>query len=127
MAMTLHPDTAPEPVTRRHFLEKALIGAGVFSGAVITGTVGGVIIDGGAKEGSSPTRGTAGSAAPTPGHEGMVMATGSAPSETSAPDMDAMHKQGVEDFLRNQKTPLTKGKGNLPLEPRIENGVKVFN
>jgi FtsP/CotA-like multicopper oxidase with cupredoxin domain len=41
--------------------------------------------------------------------------------------IDADHKQGVVDFLRNQKAPLTKGRGNVPLEPRIENGVKVWD
>jgi FtsP/CotA-like multicopper oxidase with cupredoxin domain len=38
-----------------------------------------------------------------------------------------MHKKGIEDFLRNQKTPITKGKGNQPLASTLENGVRVFN
>jgi FtsP/CotA-like multicopper oxidase with cupredoxin domain len=41
--------------------------------------------------------------------------------------IDQDHKKGIEDFLANQSTPLTKGKGNVPLEPRIENGVKVWD
>jgi FtsP/CotA-like multicopper oxidase with cupredoxin domain len=40
--------------------------------------------------------------------------------------MDEHHKQGIADFLANQRTPITKGLGNQPLQPRIENGVKVF-
>lgn len=46
--------------------------------------------------------------------------------QMSAEEIDAHHKQGVEDFLRNQVTPITKGKGNQPLEPVVEDGVKVF-
>ena len=41
--------------------------------------------------------------------------------------MDADHKKGIEDFLKNQTTPLTAGKGNQPLAARIENGVKVWD
>jgi len=41
--------------------------------------------------------------------------------------IDADHEKGVVDYLRNQKAPLTKGKGNLPLEPRNEDGVKVWD
>ena len=97
-----------------------------FASAVIAGTVGTVVT----KDNSGSTGGSAG----TPGqsnHEGMVMspATTTPASETtelSSAEMDAMHKQGIEDFLKNQKTPLTKGKGNQPLQATVENGVKVF-
>ena len=41
--------------------------------------------------------------------------------------IDLDHKKGVEDFLKNQTTPITKGKGMQPLLPRIENGVKIFD
>jgi FtsP/CotA-like multicopper oxidase with cupredoxin domain len=44
-----------------------------------------------------------------------------------ADQIDNDHKKAITDFLANQKTPLTKGKGNLPLEPTVENGVKVWN
>lgn len=40
--------------------------------------------------------------------------------------IDAEHKQGVVNFLKNAKAPITKGKGMQELAPRIENGVKVF-
>jgi manganese oxidase len=42
-------------------------------------------------------------------------------------DIEAGHKKGITDFLANQKTPLTKGKGNQPLPPTLDNGVKVWN
>lgn len=41
--------------------------------------------------------------------------------------IDADHQAGVVNFLKNQKEALTAGKGNQPLEPRIENGVKVWD
>lgn len=41
--------------------------------------------------------------------------------------IDHDHQQGVLNFLRNQKQALTAGKGNQPLEPRLENGVKVWD
>ena len=41
--------------------------------------------------------------------------------------IDAEHKKGIEDFLKNQTTPLTKGKGMVELAPRVENGVKIWD
>ncbi len=41
--------------------------------------------------------------------------------------MDNDHKKGVEDFLKNQTTPLTKGKGMVELKPKLEGDVKVFD
>ena len=52
---------------------------------------------------------------------------GSAGQATHAGDIDAMHKKGVDQFLANIKSPITRGKGNVPLAPVIDNGVKVFN
>jgi FtsP/CotA-like multicopper oxidase with cupredoxin domain len=127
MAISLKQAQDMNHMPRRNFLEKVLISAGVFSGAVIAGTVGTVIADNGAG-----SKNTAPSGSPNQsGHEGMAMPAttekASAETEMTSAEMDAMHKQGVQDFLKNQKTPLTKGKGNVPLEARLENGVKVFN
>ena len=41
--------------------------------------------------------------------------------------IDADHKKGVIDFLKQQKAPLTKGKGMEELAPRLDNGVKVWD
>ncbi len=41
--------------------------------------------------------------------------------------IDADHQAGVVNFLKNQKEALTEGRGNVPLEARIENGVKVWD
>ncbi len=49
-------------------------------------------------------------------------------STAQTPDqIDAEHKKGIDDFLKNQDTPLTKGKGMVELTPRVENGVKVYD
>lgn len=55
----------------------------------------------------------------------------STPSSTDAnaaraEGIDKHHQEGVVNFLKNQKAPLTKGKGMQELAPRIEGGVKVF-
>jgi FtsP/CotA-like multicopper oxidase with cupredoxin domain len=61
---------------------------------------------------------------------GMANSAEGAPTPTGGmtwQEMDALHKKGVEAFLANTKAPITKGKGNQPLAPRLENGVKVFD
>ncbi len=54
-------------------------------------------------------------------------AAAGAPAAQTADGMDAMQKRVVDQFLANTKSPITKGKGNVPLQPVIDNGVKVFN
>jgi FtsP/CotA-like multicopper oxidase with cupredoxin domain len=108
-------------VSRRNFLEKALVGAEVVSAGLIVGLSGAVI----ANEKSSPSGATAEPTTSQAGYE-AAGATATPTGAITAEEMDAMHKKGIEDFLSNQKTPLTKGKGNLPLQPTIEGGVRVF-
>jgi len=48
-------------------------------------------------------------------------------SSETPEQIDAEHKKGIDDFLKNQTTPLTKGKGMVELPPRVENGVKVWD
>jgi len=55
---------------------------------------------------------------PAPGSEGGT-AVSIADTHTK---IDSDHKKGIEDFLKNQTTPLTKGKGNQPLAPRPSPG-----
>jgi FtsP/CotA-like multicopper oxidase with cupredoxin domain len=129
MAISLKQAQGMHPVNRRNFIEKILVGAGIFSSAVIAGTVGSVVVkddSGAAGGGTGPDHNNADS------HSAATIgpADAQAPSaaeEMTADEMDAMHKKGVEDFLKNQKTPITKGKGNQPLESKVENGVRVFN
>jgi FtsP/CotA-like multicopper oxidase with cupredoxin domain len=44
-----------------------------------------------------------------------------AQARARADQMDALHEKGVKAFPA-----ATKGKGNQPLDPRVENGVKIF-
>lgn len=44
-----------------------------------------------------------------------------------AQEMDTHHEEAVVAFLKNQKAPLTKGRGMEELVPRMENGVKIFD
>ncbi|MBA4179874.1 MAG: copper oxidase [Anaerolinea sp.] len=63
-------------------------------------------------------------AKPASTHGGGTAATSQAEDWQT---IDADHKKGVEDFLKNQTTPITKGKGMQALTPRVENGVKIFD
>jgi FtsP/CotA-like multicopper oxidase with cupredoxin domain len=68
----------------------------------------------------------------TPPPAAPATAASSSPAATStalsaADQIDADHKKGITDFLANQQSPLTKGKGGQLLTPTIDNGVKVFN
>src|SRR4051794_4850497 len=101
MAINLKQAQGMHQVSRRSFLDKILVGAGVFSGAVIAGSVGSVTASDNSRSGGAA--GTPGD----PSHEGMAgMGTGTpaqpAKTEATAAEMDAMHKKGVEDFLKNQ-------------------------
>ena len=117
-------------LSRRSFLENSLIGAGVLSVAGVATSVGVVLAD----ERPLPA-GASAPAGSNTGHDGMTATSVPAPSDQpvqqegghSAEDMDRMHKEGFETFLENQKSPITAGKGNLPLEPETVNGVKVFH
>jgi FtsP/CotA-like multicopper oxidase with cupredoxin domain len=55
-------------------------------------------------------------------HE-MAPASQTEPAGMTADEMDAMHEAGIKAFVAGVKT---QGLGNQPLQPRIENGVKIF-
>src|SRR3954447_25274543 len=50
------------------------------------------------------------------------MAMGAATTATPAMDMDAMHEAGIKSFPAK-----TAGQASQRLQPRIENGVKIFD
>jgi len=50
-----------------------------------------------------------------------------AASQEEWEDIDHDHSAGIQQFLDNQESPLTKGKGNQPLEWTMDGDVKVFN
>src|SRR5687767_13124897 len=112
-------------VSRRSFVENALLGAGVLSIGGIAGSVGSVVA---ADKQAPATDGSVHSGMPGMDHPGMAMAEDMSAGAVkhSAEDMDRMHREGLEAFMRNQTTPITAGKGNVPLVPELDNGVKVF-
>lgn len=111
-------------VGRRSFLKRAgLVGASLpIAGGLIAGACYNDPTGGPAKRpGGLPENAVKPGATPT------VAASAAVAQPDPHTKIDLDHKKGVEDFLKNQKTPITKGKGMLPLAPRIENGVKIFD
>ena len=44
-----------------------------------------------------------------------------------ADEMDHHHEEGINKFAANASKPLTKGKGNQPIKPKMVNGVKEYH
>ena len=102
------------PLNRRSFLRRAGLASAALPAA------GGLIISACYED---PTGGKAALPAQIP--TGGISAP--AVPAAAAHDMDGDHEKGVKQFLANITTPNTKGKGGIPLEPKIEGDTKVFN
>ncbi|HEU5041751.1 MAG TPA: multicopper oxidase domain-containing protein [Gemmatimonadales bacterium] len=97
------------PSSRRRFLRT---GAAAAAAALPAVAALGACGETRASERAAPTDTSAAAAPPPP-----------APTARQKADaMDAMHERGVKAFPAK-----TEGKGNLPLAPRLERGVKVFD
>lgn len=109
-------------VPRRKFLKKAgILAAGVpLAGGLLSAACG----EGSTK--ASATTAAAAATSPTGQPQATARPANQSGGLTSA-QIDEFHKKGVEDFLKNQATPLTKGKGNQPLTPKLDGTVKVFD
>lgn len=97
-------------ISRRFFLKGASLGVGI---PVVSGLL--------AACGNAP----AAAQQPTtmPADMDMTSAPQTQSGEMTADQMDAMHEAGIKAFLAGVKT---EAKGNQVLEPKIDNGVKVF-
>ncbi len=117
--MSSETPSEPEarPVDRRVFLRRAgLVGASIpFAGGIVAAACSSDSKNGANKTAARIITGDQMASAPV------------ADQDLTPEQMDAAHKKGIEDFLANQKTPLTKGKGNVPLQPTMDGDVKVFN
>jgi manganese oxidase len=100
--------TTSTHVSRRGFLKGASLGAG---GVALSGLL--------AACGTAAQQ--TNSATGASGHD--MQLTPVPTGAMTADEMDAMHEAGVKAFVAGVKT---AGKGNQPLAPRLENGVKVF-
>lgn len=104
--------------SRRRFLKKAgVVGAAL---PVAGGLVAAACYD-------DPTGGPAESGV---GTQNVQAAAPAAATQTPAElweKIDKDHEQGVINFLKQQKAPITKSKGMQELLPRNENGVKVWD
>jgi FtsP/CotA-like multicopper oxidase with cupredoxin domain len=111
-------------------MEKTIVGAGVISAGAIAGSAGYTLISSEAP--SQPAFAQPGQPATADHsqHTGAPVAEPVAAPSTqthSAEDMDRLHKEGLDLFLQNQQSPLTKGKGGQLLAPEIaSDGTKVF-
>ncbi len=93
--------------SRRSFLKGATLGVGV-------PLVGGLL----AACGTGATQ--------APAEQATMQHEAAPPTQTGTPtvdEMDAMHEAGIKAFVAGVKT---QGTGNQPLQPKLENGVKVF-
>jgi len=95
---------------------------------LVAGGLGGAALVGATAAAAWPRDKAASTAAPAATDEHASHETPS--SGTAAPTdhaaMDAMHKEGIDQFLANMEQPITAGKGATDLEWRMEDGVRVF-
>jgi FtsP/CotA-like multicopper oxidase with cupredoxin domain len=99
-------DFTKQQISRRSFLKGASFGVGI-------PVLGGVLVACGGTTTQATTQNT----------DEMTPAAQSQPATMTADEMDAMHEAGIKTFLAGNST---KGQGNQPLAPKIENGVKIF-
>ncbi len=120
----MDPKTAPsgDVINRRRFLKRAgVVGATI--------PMAGTIIAAACSDNTPVTPPTTVALSPVPGSRPSGT-PGTTPISTQTDDhakMDLSHKKGIEDFLKNQTQPLTKGKGMVELAPTLDGGVKVWN
>jgi manganese oxidase len=97
------------PVSRRGFLKGASLGVG---GAALGGLL--------TACGTSPSAAPAADSSPP--HD-MTAMPATQNGGMTADEMDALHEAGIKAFVSGVKT---EGLGNQPLQPRVENGIKIF-
>lgn len=120
--VSLEPLNANKSLSRRRFLKRAgVVGAALpVAGGLIASACyndpTGESASGGGEGGGVPPQNQQN---PTPGP--------TAPAKEAWIKIDEDHQKGVVNFLKNAKSPITKGKGMEELAPRIENGVKVWD
>ena len=121
---------APARPSRRDFLRGAAIGLAV---PAVAGALAACKNDGGGRTATSTTSNASTEPKGTPpgavhqdsDQSGGTMAAhprGEAAAAGAADEMDRHHEEGIKSFPA-----ATRGKGNQPIQPRLENGVKVYD
>jgi manganese oxidase len=105
-----------ETTSRRKFLKTSAVAAAAVAVASACDT------KNAAPASSQATKGPVTGGTMGPHDTGTKVAAGTAPTQSPADRMDAMHEAGVKAFPAK-----TEGKGNQVLQPRIVAGVKVFD
>jgi FtsP/CotA-like multicopper oxidase with cupredoxin domain len=118
--------TSRRAFLRQASLATAAVGAAGALGACAQGDAaqsngGNAAPAGGDHSGGAMSAHPAAPAAPAPGSEGVYGGLTLAQARARADAMDAMHEKGIKAFPAK-----TEKWGNLPLDPRVEKGVKVF-
>jgi FtsP/CotA-like multicopper oxidase with cupredoxin domain len=124
------PAVKPSELTRRGFLRAAAVTG---TGLVAVGVAACAPAATGAAWSYGPSLAPAGAASPSAGAPSAApsidhasAAPSTAPSGAPAMDHDANALAVVERFLGGEGASLP-GQGNVPLEPRVEGGVKIFD
>lgn len=116
------PAVINQPLGRRRFLKRLGM-----AGAALP-MVGGLIAAACNQDKATPTPGPVEYRTPPPAPPTKAgAASPTAVTLSVADQIDVDHKKGIADFLQNQQSPLTKGKGGQVVAPTIDNGVKVWN
>ncbi|HSU16084.1 copper oxidase [Longimicrobium sp.] len=118
---------APARPSRRDFLRGAAVAVAVpaVAGALAACNTGEAGRGAPKSAGTEPAGTPPGAVHPDSDHSGGTMAAnpkGPATAAAAADEMDRHHEAGIKSFPA-----ATKGKGNQPFAPRMENGVKVFD
>ncbi|HEX6372944.1 MAG TPA: copper oxidase [Longimicrobium sp.] len=123
MSASIDTPTPTAKPSRRDFLRVSALGLAVPVVAAACGT-GGAESQAAAPAAAAPAAGTHGGTTADSNHTGGTTAPHPrTPAEirAAADAMDAHHEAGIKAFPAR-----TEGKGNQPLQPRVENGVKVY-
>jgi FtsP/CotA-like multicopper oxidase with cupredoxin domain len=118
------------PFAQRRIGRRSLLRKGAILGAALP-TAGGLLVAGCYEDPTgghyAATPATSGQASAGAATATMTHATDIPASAPSSADMDSMDEAGVKQFLANMATPITKGKGNVPLAFTMDGDTKVFN
>ncbi|HEX6060260.1 MAG TPA: copper oxidase [Gemmatimonadaceae bacterium] len=115
------PTAASPAATRRDFLRRSALAA--IAAPVTVGALA-ACSEAGSQQAAiaSDSDHSGGTNAPHPAHPASAAAGGALTGRAKADAMDAMHEKGIKSFPAP-----TKGKGNVLLPPRLENGVKCYD